>query len=74
MNRTAVIVGVAAAMGVFAPAAVGSTGQPVGQGVVKPAIGKRLLPVKSALILHTARNGRTGQPMYRFGTTGLWME
>jgi hypothetical protein len=74
MNRTAVVLGIAAAMGVFAPAAIGSTGQQVGQEVGKPAAGKKLLPVKSALTFHTARNSRTGQPMYRLGDTGLWME
>lgn len=74
MKRTAVIIGIAAAMGVFAPVAAGAAGQSDGQAVVKPAAGKRTLPVNSALILHSAYNSRTGGTMYRLGNTGLWME
>jgi hypothetical protein len=74
MKRTAVIVGIAAAMGVFAPVAAGAAGQSDGQAVVKPPVVKRTLPVKSALILHSAYNSRTGRAMYRLGNTGLWME
>jgi hypothetical protein len=62
MKRTAVILGVAAAMGVFASAAAGSTGKSEGPAVVKP------LPV-----LQTQYNSRTGEIMYRFGNRGLWM-
>jgi hypothetical protein len=65
MKRTAVILGVAAAMGVFASAAVGSPGQSEGLPVVKPAF-DRPLPV-----LHTTYNGRI---MYRLGNKGVWME
>jgi hypothetical protein len=65
MKRTALILGVAAAMGVFASAAAGSTGQSQGLPVVKPSI--KPLPV-----LHTKYDG--GRTMYRFGNTGSWME
>lgn len=70
MKRTAVIVGIAVAMGVFAPVAAGAAGQSDGQA----PIAKKTLPVKSALILHSAYNSRTGQTMYRLGNSGLWME
>ncbi len=69
MKRSAVIVGIAAAMGVFAPLAAGSGGQSDGQAVVK-----RTLPVSSALILQSAYNSRTGGTMFRLGNAGLWME
>ena len=69
MKRIAVSVGIAAAMGVFAPVAAGSAGQSDGQAVVK-----RTLPVSSALILQSAYNSRTGRTMYRLGSAGLWME
>jgi hypothetical protein len=62
MKRTAVILGVAAAIGVFAPAAAGSTGKAERSAVVKP------LPV-----LQTQYNSRSGEIMYRFGNRGLWM-
>jgi hypothetical protein len=62
MKRTAVILGVAAAMGVFAPAALGSTGKSERSAAVKP------LPV-----LQAQYNSRTGEIMYRFGNRGLWM-
>ena len=67
MKGTAVIIGVAAAMGVFAPAAVGSPGHSGGLPVVKkPAV------VKPVPVLHTRiESGRT---QYRFGNTGFWME
>jgi hypothetical protein len=66
MKRTAVILGVAAAMGVFAPAAVGAKGQSDGLPVVKPA--------KTDRSLHTTYNSRSGQTMYRLGNSGQWME
>ncbi len=62
MKRSAVILGVAAAMGVFAPAAVGSTDKSERSAAVKP------LPV-----LQTQYNSRTGEIMFRFGNRGLWM-
>lgn len=74
MKHTAVILGVAAAMGVFASGAAGSTGQPVKKGIAKPAVVKRTLPVSPALVLRTAHNSRTGQTVYRLGDKGLWME
>lgn len=74
MKRAAVVVGIAAAMGVFAPLAAGSAGQSDGQAVVKPPVVKRTLPVKSSLVLHSAYNGRSGRTMYRLGNSGLWME
>jgi hypothetical protein len=70
MKHIAVVIGIAAAMGVFAPVAAGSAGK----SVAKPAIGKRTLPVNSALVLQSAHNSRTGQTMYRLGNSGLWME
>ena len=66
MRRTAVILAVAAAMGVLAPNAVAAKGRSDGQPVVKPAA--------IDLSLHVARNSRSGQTMYRLGSTGLWME
>jgi hypothetical protein len=74
MKRTAVVIGIVAAMGVFAPVATGAANQSEGQAVAKPAIGKRTLPVKSALVLQSAYNSRTGGTMYRLGNSGLWME
>ena len=67
MKRTAVVLGVAAAMGVFASAAAGSTGQSDGLPVEKPKVAKPL-PV-----LHTQYNSQSGQMTYRFGGRGLWM-
>ncbi len=67
MKRTAVVLGVAAAMGVFASAAAGSTGQSEGSPILRPAAAKPL-PV-----LQTQYNSRTGEIMYRFGNRGLWM-
>ena len=67
MNRTAVILGVAAAMGVFASAAAGSTGQSEGLPIVKSAAAKPL-PV-----LRTQYNSQSGLMLYRFGDRGLWM-
>jgi hypothetical protein len=65
MKRTALILGVAAAMGVFGSAAVGSTGQSEELAAVKPGI--KPLPV-----LHTRYDGI--RIMYRFGNTGSLME
>lgn len=67
MKRTAVILGVAASMGVFASAAAGSTGQSEGLPVVKPGA------VKPLPVLRTQYNSRSGEIMYRFGDRGLWM-
>ena len=67
MKRTAVILGVATAMGVFASAAAGSPGQSEGLPIVKSAAATPL-PV-----LQTKYNSRTGEIMYRFGNRGLWM-
>lgn len=67
MKRTAVILGVAAAMGVFASAAAGSTGKAEGLPVVKPAV------VKPLPVLRTQHNSQSGLTMYRFGDRGLWM-
>jgi hypothetical protein len=72
MKRTAVILGVAAAMGVLAPTAVGSANHPGGLPVEKP--GKVVKPSKPDRTLHAKKNGRTGQMTYRLGNTGLWME
>ena len=68
MKRTAVIIGVAAAMGVFAPAAPGSLDPGVKQPIAKakPAV-VRPLPV-----LRTRVEG--SQTWYRFGNTGDWMQ
>ena len=66
MKRIAVILGVAAAMGLLAPTATAAKGRSDGQPVVKPAA--------IDLSLHTAINSRSGQTMYRLGNTGLWME
>jgi hypothetical protein len=68
MKRTAVILGVAAAIGVFAPAATGSTREPVRLPVEtkKPAV------VKPALVLQTKIEG--SQTSYRFGNGQLWMQ
>ncbi len=67
MNRTAVILGVAAAMGVFVPAAAGSPGQSEGLPVIKSKAAKPL-PV-----LRTQHNSQSGLMLYRFGDRGLWM-
>ena len=67
MKRTAVTLGVAAAMGVFASAAAGSTGQSEGLPVVKSGAAKPL-PV-----LRTQYNSQSGLMMYRHGDRGLWM-
>jgi len=66
MKRTAVILAVAAALGVFAPNAVAAKGRSNGLPIVKPA--------RIDLTLHTAVNDRSGQTMYRLGNSGLWME
>ncbi len=68
MKRTAVIIGVAAAMGVFAPVATGSPERAGGLPVAKkkPAI------VKPALVLQTRIEG--SQTFYRFGNGQLWMQ
>ena len=67
MKRTAVILGVAAAMGVFASAAAGSTGQAGGVSVqtAKPGV----VPQR---ILQTRIEG--GRTLYRLGNKGAWME
>ena len=65
MKRTAVILGVAAAMGVFASAAAGSTGHSQRLPGVKPS-------AKPLPVLHTRYD--RGQMTYRFGNTGPWME
>jgi len=67
MKRAAVILGIAAAMGVFAPVAAGSSGQSD-----KPI--KVARDARPGLILQSARNSRTGEVMYRLGNSGLWME
>ena len=64
MKRTAVILAVAAAMGVLAPAAMGQSG---GLPIVK----KSSATDRS---LHATYNSRSGQIMYRLGSSGLWME
>ncbi len=67
MKRTAVILGVAAAMGVFAPTAAGSPSKSEGLPIVKSGAAKPL-PV-----LRTQYNSQSGLTMYRFGDKGLWM-
>ena len=66
MKRTAVILGVAAAMGVFASAAAGSTGQAGGVPfqTAKPGVPQRILQTR-------IEGGRT---LYRLGNKGAWME
>jgi hypothetical protein len=66
--KISLIIGIAAAMGVFAPVATGSTDQSGGLPVetAKPAI---VTPLR---ILHTRIEG--GRTSYRFGNRGLWME
>ena len=65
MKRTAVILGIATAMGVFAPVAAGSTGGlPVEKK--KPAV------VKPLPVLQTRIEG--SQTFYRFGNGQLWMQ
>jgi hypothetical protein len=68
MKRTAVIIGVAAAMGVFAPVAAGSPERAGGLPVIK----KKPAVVKPALVLRTRIEG--SRTLYRFGDSGLWME
>jgi hypothetical protein len=70
MKRTAIILGIAAAMGVFAPTASGSARQPVGQADSLKAGRKSA----TDLVLHATYNSRSGQMMYRLGSSGLWME
>ncbi len=67
MKRTALILGIAAAMGVFAPVAAGARSQ--SEDPIKAA-----RVARPGLILQTERNSRTGQVMYRIGNSGLWME
>ena len=66
--KISLIIGIAAAMGVFAPVATGSTGQSRGLPVetAKPAV------VNPLRILHTRIEG--GRTLYRFGNKGAWME
>lgn len=66
MKRTAIVVGVAAAMGILAPAAAGATSHSDGLPVVKIA--------KLDRSLQTTHNSRSGRTMYRLGNSGLWME
>ena len=67
MKRTAAVLGIAAAMGVFAAPAVGSPGKSDGSPVLKPGAAKPL-PV-----LRTQYNSHSGLMLFRFGDRGLWM-
>ena len=66
--KISLIIGIAAAMGAFAPVATGSTGQSGGLPVetAKPAV------VSPLRILHTRIEG--GRTLYRLGNRGAWME
>ncbi len=66
MKRTAVVLGVAAALGAFASPAVGSPGKSDGSPVLGP--GGKPLPV-----LRTQYNSQSGLMLFRFGDRGLWM-
>jgi hypothetical protein len=69
MKRTAVTLGVAAVMGVFASTAAGSPGQQGGQ-----ADGLKVARKAAAsLSLSTANDGHGGAK-YRLGDKGLWMQ
>ena len=66
--KISLIIGIAAAMGVVAPVATGSTGQ-LGRMPVqttKPAV---VMPLP---VLHTRIRG--SQTWYRLGDTGRWMQ
>jgi hypothetical protein len=64
MKRTAVMLGVAAAMGVFAPVAAGGQSD-------KPVKARK---GATELTVQTQYDERSGKVMYRLGSSGLWME
>jgi hypothetical protein len=77
MKRMFVILGVTAAMAVAAPvASAGTSAESVRSAVSKsmrssPEKAGRLPAVE--LVLHSATDGRSGQTLYRLGSSGLWM-
>lgn len=69
MKRTAVTLGVAAVMGVFASTATAAPGQSGGQADALKAARK----AAASLTLFTASDGYGGAK-YRLGDKGLWMQ
>jgi hypothetical protein len=72
MKRAAVTFGIAAAMGIFAPTAVGSADQPT------PTLGWNETAIPSWVVPFTPSGGTITNygpfPRYRLGNRGLWME
>jgi hypothetical protein len=61
MKRTAVILVVAAAMGVYASSASGSSGRPVGKGAIDRT-------------LQTRQDSHYGGLIFRLGNAAWWMQ